>query len=326
MDERRKISELPSNDSPSTSTVLVGVDGNDTVKIPITEFVTKDEDGNVTLNDSLDVNGSITCNDGITSEGTLEVTYGNPIRVWNDDNTKSVSLFCSADGGKIETNTDTLATESYVDEKVANISSGVSGYYDCTVHAGSTMRDLLNDLKSKGYTSGDTMLLRVRESVWAGNYVGYIKTWADNTVCEFYLLDIGRATLYTYPGGVDTSTDLSFIFGDATRTELGNSSDAGLPYVGVLWNNPMTDMLDKITEYVSSNSPQKTIEQDDTGKLNISNYSNGDNPISRRMTPLYGIDLWEHAYYLDYQNRRNEHVRKLWDIIDWEMIESRLTI
>ena len=68
------------------------------------------------------------------------------------------------------------------------------------------------------------------------------------------------------------------------------------------------------------------LEQDDTGKLNISNYTNGDNPISRRMTPLYGIDLWEHAYYLDYQNRRSEHIRKLWDIIDWEMIESRLTI
>jgi Fe-Mn family superoxide dismutase len=44
------------------------------------------------------------------------------------------------------------------------------------------------------------------------------------------------------------------------------------------------------------------------------------------MTPLYGIDVWEHAYYLDYQNRRAEHVKKLWDIVDWEMVESRLNI
>ena len=68
------------------------------------------------------------------------------------------------------------------------------------------------------------------------------------------------------------------------------------------------------------------LAQEESGKLNISGYANGDNPIRQRMTPLFGIDVWEHAYYLDYQNRRAEHVHKLWDIVDWEMIESRLNI
>ncbi len=68
------------------------------------------------------------------------------------------------------------------------------------------------------------------------------------------------------------------------------------------------------------------LAQEETGKLTIVNCHNGDNPIQQRMTPLYGIDVWEHAYYLDYQNRRAEHVKKLWDIVDWEMIESRLNI
>ena len=68
------------------------------------------------------------------------------------------------------------------------------------------------------------------------------------------------------------------------------------------------------------------LAQDDTGKLNIVSCAGGDNPIRHRMTPLYGIDVWEHAYYLDYQNRRTEHVKKLWNIVDWEMIESRLSI
>jgi Fe-Mn family superoxide dismutase len=68
------------------------------------------------------------------------------------------------------------------------------------------------------------------------------------------------------------------------------------------------------------------LAQEETGKLNISGYANGDNPIGKRMTPLLGIDLWEHAYYLDYQNRRAEHVHKLWQIVDWEMVESRLDI
>ncbi len=61
-------------------------------------------------------------------------------------------------------------------------------------------------------------------------------------------------------------------------------------------------------------------------QLSIVSCANGDTPIRHRMTPLYGIDVWEHAYYLDYQNRRAEHVKKLWDIVDWEMVESRLNI
>ena len=68
------------------------------------------------------------------------------------------------------------------------------------------------------------------------------------------------------------------------------------------------------------------LAQEENGKLCIVNCANGDNPLRQRMTPLYGIDVWEHAYYLDYQNRRAAHVKKLWDIVDWEMVESRLNI
>ena len=68
------------------------------------------------------------------------------------------------------------------------------------------------------------------------------------------------------------------------------------------------------------------LAQEESGKLNIISCPNGDSPLRHRMTPLYGIDVWEHAYYLDYQNRRAEHVKKLWDIVDWEMVESRLNI
>ena len=66
--------------------------------------------------------------------------------------------------------------------------------------------------------------------------------------------------------------------------------------------------------------------QEESGKLAIVSCHNGDTPMRHRMTPLYGIDVWEHAYYLDCQNRRAEHVKKLWDIVDWEVVESRLQI
>ena len=68
------------------------------------------------------------------------------------------------------------------------------------------------------------------------------------------------------------------------------------------------------------------LAQDERGKLEVMRCHNGDNPIRHGLTPLYGIDVWEHAYYLDCQNRRAEHVKRLWEIVDWEMIESRLDI
>ncbi len=68
------------------------------------------------------------------------------------------------------------------------------------------------------------------------------------------------------------------------------------------------------------------LTQDESGKLDIMRCHNGDNPMRYRLKPLFGIDVWEHAYYLDYQNRRTEHVKRIWEIVDWEMVESRMDV
>lgn len=62
---------------------------------------------------------------------------------------------------------------------------------------------------------------------------------------------------------------------------------------------------------------------DKNGKLVITKEANGSNPVRSGLTPLLGFDVWEHAYYLDYQNRRADHVNALWSIIDWEVVEKR---
>ena len=63
---------------------------------------------------------------------------------------------------------------------------------------------------------------------------------------------------------------------------------------------------------------------DKDGKLQISKESNAGNPLRRGHKPLLCIDVWEHAYYIDYRNRRADHVKKLWDIIDWKAVADRL--
>ena len=60
------------------------------------------------------------------------------------------------------------------------------------------------------------------------------------------------------------------------------------------------------------------------GKLVIIKEANGSNPVRQGMKPLLGFDVWEHAYYLDYQNRRTDHLANLWKIIDWQVVESRM--
>ncbi|MFC2529942.1 superoxide dismutase [Segatella oris] len=66
------------------------------------------------------------------------------------------------------------------------------------------------------------------------------------------------------------------------------------------------------------------LSQQADGKLVITKEANGSNPLRHGLTPLYGLDVWEHAYYLDFQNRRADHVAASWDIIDWEKVEERL--
>jgi Fe-Mn family superoxide dismutase len=66
------------------------------------------------------------------------------------------------------------------------------------------------------------------------------------------------------------------------------------------------------------------LSQDKEGKLVITKEANGSNPLKKGLTPLLCFDVWEHAYYIDYQNRRADHVKELWNIIDWKTVESRL--
>ena len=65
------------------------------------------------------------------------------------------------------------------------------------------------------------------------------------------------------------------------------------------------------------------LSADKDGKLVITQETNAANPIQKGLKPLLTFDVWEHAYYLDYQNRRADHLSALWDIVDWKVVEKR---
>ena len=62
---------------------------------------------------------------------------------------------------------------------------------------------------------------------------------------------------------------------------------------------------------------------DEAGKLVVNSTANQDSPISVGQIPILGLDVWEHAYYLKYQNRRPEYIENWWNVVDWDSVNER---
>lgn len=104
---------------------------------------------------------------------------------------------------------------------------------------------------------------------------------------------------------------------------------------------PMSDKMNKLISdaFGSVESFKKEFEQkgatlfgsgwvwlsiDANGKLVITQQKNAENPVTDGLNPLLTFDVWEHAYYLDFQNRRADYLSALWQYVDWSVVESRM--
>lgn len=86
------------------------------------------------------------------------------------------------------------------------------------------------------------------------------------------------------------------------------------------------DFRTKFTEVAATHfgSGWAWLAQTDGGKLEIIGMHDADTPIKDKHKPLLALDVWEHAYYLDYQNKRPDYIEAFWKVVNWEFVEKQL--
>ncbi len=105
-----------------------------------------------------------------------------------------------------------------------------------------------------------------------------------------------------------------------SRTPSGALSDAMIDCFGSI--EAFKEQFSKAATTLFGSGWAWLVKNED-GSLAILQESNAGNPLRKGLKPLLTCDVWEHAYYIDYRNRRPDYIKAFWDIIDWDIISSR---
>ena len=116
----------------------------------------------------------------------------------------------------------------------------------------------------------------------------------------------------------------SFYFGSISPEGGGKPEGALLEALERDFNS-FNEFREKFTNAAATlfGSGWAWLVRDPEGKLKIVQESNAGNPLRNGLIPLLTCDVWEHAYYLDYQNRRPDYINSFWELVDWKIVAER---
>ena len=190
------------------------------------------------------------------------------------------------------------------------------------------------ELPELGYQFGDLAPMMSQETI-AFHYGKHFQTYVDNLNrlvdgSKYEGLSLGDLVRKAPEGSLADNAGQVFnhmlFFEQLTPARKAKQPTGEFLFLVEQSFGSLENMIEQLDKAAASffGSGWTFLAMDEKGELKILSLPNGDNPLRYNLTPLLAIDVWEHAYYLDYQNRRKDYLKNLWLLINWHVVSSRI--
>ena len=190
------------------------------------------------------------------------------------------------------------------------------------------------ELPELGYQFGDLAPMMSQETI-AFHYGKHFQTYVDNLNrlvdgSKYEGLSLGDLVRKAPEGAIADNAGQVFnhtlFFEQLTPARKAKQPTGEFLFLVEQSFGSLENMIEQLDKAAASffGSGWTFLAMDEKGELKILSLPNGDNPLRYNLTPLLAIDVWEHAYYLDYQNRRKDYLKNLWLLINWHVVSARI--
>ena len=190
------------------------------------------------------------------------------------------------------------------------------------------------ELPELGYQFGDLAPMMSQETI-AFHYGKHFQTYVDNLNrlvdgSKYEGLSLGDLVRKAPEGAIADNAGQVFnhtlFFEQLTPARKAKQPTGEFLFLVEQSFGSLEKMIEQLDKAAASffGSGWTFLAMDEKGELKILSLPNGDNPLRYNLTPLLAIDVWEHAYYLDYQNRRKDYLKNLWLLINWHVVSARI--
>ena len=190
------------------------------------------------------------------------------------------------------------------------------------------------EIPELGYQFGDLAPMMSQETI-AFHYGKHFQTYVDNLNrlvdgSKYEGLSLGDLVRKAPEGAIADNAGQVFnhtlFFEQLTPARKAKQPTGEFLFLVEQSFGSLEKMIEQLDKAAASffGSGWTFLAMDEKGELKILSLPNGDNPLRYNLTPLLAIDVWEHAYYLDYQNRRKDYLKNLWLLINWHVVSARI--